>query len=72
MSVQRIKIVNASRCDLPEELVDDITRGVSFGVISMTADKYNLRIAKYEVEFDRENTLKCITYTIGDTTGAAE
>lgn len=72
MNVPRIKIVNVSRRALPEELVDDITRGSRFGVISMTADEYNLRIAKYEVEFDRENTLKCITYTIGDTTGAAE
>ena len=38
MRVPRIKIVNASRRDLPEELVDDIIRGVSFGVISNTAE----------------------------------
>lgn len=72
MSVPRVKIVNASRRDLPEELVDYITRGASLGVISMTADKYNLHVAKYEVEFDREHNLKCVTYTIGDTIGVAE
>ena len=71
MCVPRIKIVNVSRRDLPEELVDDITRGARFGVISNTADMYNLRVATYEVEFDRENTQKCITYTIGDTQGVA-
>lgn len=65
MCVPRIKIVNASRCGLPEELVDDITRGASFGVISNTADKYNLRVATYEAEFDRENNQTCATYTIG-------
>lgn len=72
MCVPRIKIVNVSRRDLPEELVDDITRGASFGVISNTADMYNLRVAAYEVEFDRENNQKCITYTIGDTPGVTE
>lgn len=72
MCVPRIKIVNASRRGLPEELVDDITRGASFGVISNTADMYNLRVATYEVEFDRENTQKCVTYTIGDNIGVAE
>lgn len=72
MCVPRIKIVNASRRDLPEELVDDITRGASFGVINNTADMYNLRVAVYEVEFDRENNQKCITYTIGDTIGVTE
>lgn len=72
MCVPRIKIVNASRCGLPEELVDDITRGASFGVISNTADKYNLRVATYEVEFDRENNQTRVTYTIGDTIGTAE
>lgn len=65
MCVPRIKIVNASRCGLPEELVDNITRGASFGVISNTADKYNLRVATYEVEFDIENNQTCVTYTIG-------
>lgn len=69
MSVPRIKIVNASRRDLPEELVDDITRGASIRVVNNTADMYNLRIAAYEVEFDEENNQKCITYTIGDTLG---
>lgn len=72
MRVPRIKIVNVSRRDLPEELVDDIIRGSRFGVISDTADMYNLRVATYEVEFDRENTQKCVTYTIGDTQGVAE
>lgn len=72
MSVPRIKIVNVSRRALPEELVDDITRGARFGLISMTADEYNLRIATYEVEFDRENNQTCVTYTIGDTIGVAE
>lgn len=72
MCVPRIKIVNASRCGLPEELVDDITRGASFGVISNTADKYNLRVATYEVEFDRENNQTCVTYTIDDNIGVAE
>lgn len=72
MCVQRIKIVNVSRLALPEELVDYITRGASFGVISKTADKYNLRVATYEVEFDKENNLKCVTYDIGDTIGVAE
>ena len=42
MSVQRIKIVNVSRRDLLAELVDDITRGASFGVSSNTADMYHL------------------------------
>ncbi len=72
MCVPRIKIVNVSRCDLPEELVDYITRGASFGVISKTAGKYNLRVAEYEVEFDRENNLKCVTYAIGGAIGVAE
>ena len=72
MCIPRIKIVNVSRRALPEELVDDITRGASFGVISNTADMYNLRVATYEVEFDRENTQKCVTYTIGDNIGVAE
>ena len=71
MCVPRIKIVNVSRRDLPEELVDDITRGSGLGVINTTADMYNLRVAAYEVEFDRENNQKCITYTIGDTPGVA-
>lgn len=72
MCVPHIRIVNASRRDLPEELVDDITRGASFGVISNTADMYNLRVATYEVEFDRENNQRRVTYTIGDTIGVTE
>lgn len=40
-------------------------------VSSNTADMYNLRVAAYEVEFDRENNQTCITYTIGDTPGVA-
>ena len=40
-------------------------------VSSNTADMYNLRVAAYEVVFDRENNQKCITYTIGDTPGVA-
>lgn len=71
MCVPRIKIVNVSRRDLPEELVDDITRGSGLSVINNTADMYNLRVVAYEVEFDRENNQKCITYTIGDTPGVA-
>lgn len=71
MCVPRIKIVNVSRRDLPEELVDDITRGSGLSVINNTADMYNLRVVAYEVEFDRENNQRCITYTIGDTPGVA-
>lgn len=40
-------------------------------VSSNTAVMYNLRVAAYEVEFDRENTQKRVTYTIGDTPGVA-
>lgn len=42
MRVPRIKIVNVSRRDLLEALVDDITIGASFGVSSNTADMYHL------------------------------
>lgn len=76
MCVPRIKNVNVSRRALQEELVRLITRGASFSVSSNTADSYNLHVAAYEVEFDRENNQTCVTYTIddtiGDTTGAAE
>lgn len=71
MCVSKIKIVNACRRDLPEELVDDIVGGASLSVVSNTAEQYNLRVAVYEVDFDNDANQKVITYTIGDTPGAA-
>jgi len=71
MCVPKIRIVNACRRDLPEELVDDIVRGASLSVVSNTAEMYNLRVAVYEVDFDSDENQKVITYTIGDTPGAA-
>ena len=71
MCVSKIKIVNACRRDLPEELVDDIVGGASLSVVSNTAEQYNLRVAVYEVDFDSDANQKVITYTIGYTPGSA-
>lgn len=70
MCIPNIKIVNKCRRDLPEELVEEIVDCHSFGAVSNIADQYNLRVAEYEVEFDRDNNKKTIIFTIGDTPGA--